>query len=140
MPAQEDLIRLSVTIPRGLVEDLDRRVIAKGYGSRSELVRDLSRDRIVSDEWTAGRSTVVGVLTISYDHHQRQLAQRLVDIQHARHVNVLCTTHVHLDHDTCLEAIIIQGRAREIERLCIEISGLRGVKTAGLTRAARVAS
>ena len=140
MPKQEDLIRLSVTLPRSLLDDLDQRVIAKGYDSRSELVRDLIRERIVSDAWAAGKSAVVGVLTISYDHHQRQLTQRLIDIQHNRHVNVLCTTHVHLDHDTCLEAIIIQGRARDIERLCIEISGLRGVKTAGLTRAARVAS
>lgn len=140
MPKQEDLIRLSVSIPRSLVENLDQRVIAKGYDSRSEFVRDLIRERMVSDEWAAGRSNVIGVLTISYDHDQPQLAQRLVDIQHHRHVNVLCTTHVHLDHDTCLEAIILRGRAREIERLSIEISGLRGVKTAGLTRVARITS
>jgi CopG family nickel-responsive transcriptional regulator len=138
MSAQEDTIRFSVSIPRKLFRELDRRVIRRGYPSRSEFVRDLIRERIVADRWAEGAREVVGVLTIGYDHHQRQLVQRLIDIQHNRHVNVLCTTHVHMDHDHCLEAIVLKGRPSEIERLCNEISGLRGVKTAGLTRASRV--
>jgi CopG family nickel-responsive transcriptional regulator len=113
-------------------------VIRRGYASRSEFVRDLIRERIVADRWAEGSREVVGVLTIGYDHHQRQLVQKLIDIQHTRHVNVLCTTHVHMDHDHCLEAIVLKGRPAEIERLCNEIGGLRGVKTAGLTQASRV--
>lgn len=138
MKRQEETVRFTVSIPKKLLDELDRRIVGRGYDSRSEFVRDLIRERIVADEWADQESEVVGVLTISYDHHQRQLVQKLIDVQHAHHVNVLCTTHVHMDHDHCLEAIVLRGRPGEIERLCIAIGGLRGVRTAGLTRAARV--
>ena len=81
---------------------------------------------------------MVGVLTISYDHHQPNLAQRLIDIQHEEYVNILCTTHVHLDRENCLETIIIKGRPEEIERVAIRSGGLRGVRFAKLTRASAV--
>ena len=79
------------------------------------------------------------MLTISYDHHQRELTHKIMHIQHHRYVNVLCTTHVHLDTHNCLETIIIRGRPPEIERITDEIAGLRGVRFAKLTRASAVA-
>lgn len=133
-----ETVRFSVSIPAGLLRELDERVIHKGYHSRSELVRDLIRERIVASRWKRGKEEVVGVLTISYDHHQKQLVQRLLDIQHGHRVNVLCTTHVHVEHDCCLEAIIIKGKPRALERLSLEIGGLRGVRIAKLTRASRL--
>jgi CopG family nickel-responsive transcriptional regulator len=130
--------RFSVSLPEPLLAELDRRVIRQGYASRSEFVRDLIRERMVEDKWEAGAETVVGVLTISYDHHQRGLSQKITDIQHSRHINILCSTHVHLDRASCLETIIIRGRSREIERLALQCGGLRGVRFAKLTRASSV--
>jgi len=92
----------------------------------------------VEDKWESDADRVVGVLTIGYDHHQRGLSQKILDLQHSRHVNILCTTHVHLDRDNCLEVIIIKGRPREIEQIAIECGGLRGVRLAKLTRASGV--
>ena len=130
--------RFSISLPEPLLAELDRRVIRRGYASRSEFVRDLIRERMVEDKWESDADRVVGVLTIGYDHHQRGLSQKILDVQHNRHVNILCTTHVHLDRDNCLEIIIIKGRPREIEQIAIQCGGLRGVRLAKLTRASGV--
>jgi len=139
MGKENRVSRICVSLPAGLLRELDRRVIRRGYASRSEFVSDLIREQMVEDEWAAGEKEVVGVLTITYDHHQPGLPQRLINVQHRNHINVLCTTHVHLDRGQCLETIIIKGRPQEIERLAIRSGGLRGVRFAKLTRAAMVA-
>ncbi len=134
----EATIRFTVSLPKSLLDALDERVIAKGYASRSELVRDLIRERLIESTWESGATEVAGVLTLVYDHHDRTLTQRILEIQHHRYVHVIATTHVHLDHDNCLEAIILYGKPAEIEQLSHELSGLRGMRFAKLTRAARL--
>jgi CopG family nickel-responsive transcriptional regulator len=134
----DDTIRFSVSLPEGLLQELDSRVVGKGYASRSELIRDLIREKMVEDRWRSGTGRVVGVLTIGYDHHQRDLLRRIVEVQHSRYVNILCSTHVHLDHHHCLEAIIIQGRPSEIERIRAQLGGLRGVKFAKLSKVSKL--
>jgi CopG family nickel-responsive transcriptional regulator len=135
MASETKTTRFSVSLAEPLLEELDARVIRKGYSTRSEYVRDLIRAQLVAERWEDEEADVVGVLTISYDHHQRGLMKRLMDVQHHAYINVLCTTHVHIDHEHCLEAIILKGRAREIQVLALEIAGLRGVRLAELTRA-----
>jgi CopG family nickel-responsive transcriptional regulator len=134
----EETIRFSVSLPKTLLDELDKRIISKGYASRSEFVRDFIREKMVEDNWTHGDEDVAGVLTIIYDHHQRGLTQQIIDIQHSQYVHVLCNTHVHMDHHNCLETIIIKGKPAEIERIALEIGGLKGVRFAKLTRAAKV--
>ncbi|WP_295582118.1 nickel-responsive transcriptional regulator NikR [uncultured Lamprocystis sp.] len=138
MSTPDDTIRFSVSLPRPLLDELDRRVVGKGYASRSELVRDLIRERLVEETWERGDAEVAGVLTIVYDHHQRELTQHILDIQHRQFVHVVATTHVHLDHRNCLETIIIRGQPAEIERISLEIGGLKGVRFSDLTRASRL--
>jgi CopG family nickel-responsive transcriptional regulator len=138
MAKHENVTRFSVSLPDSLLNELDHRVIRRGYASRSEFVRDLIRERMVEDKWMKDTEKVVGVLTISYDHHQRGLIQKIVDLHHSQYINILCTTHVHLDRDNCLETIIIKGRPREIERIAVKSGGLRGVRFAKLTRASSV--
>jgi CopG family nickel-responsive transcriptional regulator len=138
MTSPEAVIRFSVSLPEQLLEELDRRVTHKGYASRSELVRDLIRERLVEEAWEKGEGDLVGVLTIVYDHHQRELSQRLIDIQHYEQVLVICTTHVHLDQHNCLETIMVRGCPEEIGRITTIIGGLKGVKLAKLTRTARL--
>ncbi|NEX18979.1 nickel-responsive transcriptional regulator NikR [Thiorhodococcus mannitoliphagus] len=137
MKETADTIRFSVSLPGNLLDELDRRVTSRGYASRSELVRDMIRERLVEDAWQAG-DEVAGVLVIIFDHHQRELTQKLIDVQHRQEVHVLCSTHVHLDHDNCLETIILQGHPPEIEHIVAEIGGLKGVKFAKLTRTSRL--
>ena len=137
-PVADQTIRFTVSLPEELLAALDRRVQTRGYESRSGLVRDLIREKLVEDRWQDEGKDVVGVLTISYDHHQRDLTHKIMEIQHNQYVHILCSTHVHLDHHNCLETIIISGHPPEIERISGEIRTLRGVRFAELTRAAKV--
>jgi len=93
------------------------------------------REQMVSESWDDDKEEVVGVLTLVYDHHQRELAQKMIDLQHRQYVNVLCNTHVHIDHHNCLETIMIKGSPSVIEDLALEIGGLRGIKFSKLTKA-----
>ncbi|MCU7936945.1 MAG: nickel-responsive transcriptional regulator NikR [Candidatus Thiodiazotropha sp. (ex Dulcina madagascariensis)] len=138
MTEPEALARVTVSLPEGLLRELDKRFVDQGYASRSELVRDMIREKLVEERWASGEEEVFGVLTISYDHHQRGLTEKITDTQHHTYINVLCTTHVHLDHRHCLETIIVRGKPNEIEQLATRIGGLRGVRFAKLTRASMV--
>jgi CopG family nickel-responsive transcriptional regulator len=138
MARSDDTIRFTVSLPSGMLKELDKRVGKNRYASRSEFVRDLIREQIVGSKWTESDEEVLAVLTIGYDHHQRGLTQKIVDAQHSTYVNILCSTHVHIDHHHCLEAIIIKGRPQEIEKIRIRIGGIRGVEFAKLSRASTV--
>lgn len=131
----ENIIRFCVSLPKKLLDQLDKNILSKGYSSRSELVRDLIRETITDDKWQDENQDVVGVLTIVYDHHQRELNQKMNDIQHeAKACEVLCTTHVHIDHHNCLETIIIRGKPNEVEQMGLKIGGLKGVKFSKMTK------
>ena len=73
-----------------------------------------------------------------FDHHRRDLSSRLLEKEHGRAGEIIATLHLHLDHDNCLEAIIIQGKPNEIEKITSKIAALRGVKFARLSRASRL--
>lgn len=130
----ENIIRFCVSLPKKLLDELDNGVVSKGYSSRSELVRDMIREKMTEDRWQGNDEEVVGVLTLVYDHHQRELSQKMIDIQHAESCNVLCTTHVHIDHHNCLETVIIRGKADNVEKTAAQLGGLRGVKFSKLTK------
>ena len=129
-----DLVRLSFTIDRRLLEHLERLLSETGYGNRSEFIRDLVRNRLVEREWELDQE-VVGTLTIIYDHHQRGLTEKLTSLQHHWEGTILATTHVHLDEHTCVEAILIRGQASQIEELGHTIRHLKGVLKGDLSLA-----
>jgi CopG family nickel-responsive transcriptional regulator len=138
MRKKEETVRFTVSLPKTLLEELDEQLEKGGYSSRSEFVRDLVRDKMVDQKWQDAKEDVVGVLTISYDHHQPGLMRKLLEVQHSRYVNVLYSGHVHLDHHNCLETILIKGKPRQIEQMATKIGGLRGVRLARLTHASSV--
>ncbi|WP_415918561.1 nickel-responsive transcriptional regulator NikR [Wolinella succinogenes] len=131
----DNIIRFSVSLPENLLAELDNKIVSQGYSSRSELVRDLIREKMVEEKWEGGDEEAVGVLTIVYDHHQRELNQKMIDIQHNSHIHILCNTHIHINHHNCLETIILKGIPKEIEEIALSIGGLKGVKFSKLTRA-----
>jgi CopG family transcriptional regulator, nickel-responsive regulator len=122
-----ELMRAGVSLERDLLEKFDRSIAKRGYTNRSEAIRDLIRDHLISEEADRDR-TVVGTLTMVYDHHRPGLTGRLVDAQHDAGGRVLATTHVHLDHHNCLEVIIMKGRHSQLRSLADRLASLRGVK------------
>lgn len=135
-----NVIRFSVSLPEKLLAELDKKVNEQGYASRSEYTRDLIRERLVKDSWKDDDSEVIGVLTMIYTHHQNDLVDRILTIQHDAKITIMCNTHVHVDHDNCLETIMVQGPVNEIKTFAQKIAGLKGVKFCKLVEAAIPAS
>jgi CopG family nickel-responsive transcriptional regulator len=127
------LIRFGVSLPGDLIRRFDRLIRRKKYPNRSEAIRDLIRRELVEEE-IVNDAEIVGVLTLLYDHHQRELQDRLGRIQHDFHERILSTTHVHLDHDNCLEVVLLKGRAGKIKQLADEMIALKGIKHGQLYR------
>jgi CopG family nickel-responsive transcriptional regulator len=121
------LVRTGISLDRGLLARFDQVIRRKGYGSRSEAIRDLVREHSVEAD-VARNKAIVGTLTVVYDHHQPRLAERLIEAQHHYHGKVLATTHVHLDARNCLEVVIVRGRSAEVQHFAEHILSLRGVK------------
>lgn len=127
MKKMGELVRFGVSIDEELLARFDELIAQMGYANRSEALRDLVRDRLVQQEWEAGEE-VVGVIILLYDHHKRELSDRLTDLQHEHHDLILSTMHIHLDEDNCLEVLAVRGPGPEVQGLADRLIGLKGVK------------
>src|SRR4029078_6773052 len=107
----------------------------RGFPNRSEALRDLVRRAIDKDTWDAG-GKMVATVTLVYDHHVRELTERLTEIQHDFGDRIISTLHVHLDHDHCMEVIAARGPASEITRLSEPLLGAKGVLSGDVSAAA----
>jgi CopG family nickel-responsive transcriptional regulator len=128
-----ELTRTTLAIERGLLEKFDRWMARHGYTNRSEAVRDLIRQALVEQEWADPKAAVAASLSILYDHAQHALAQQLAGLQHEDHHAILCSQHVHLDHDRCLEVILMRGTAGQLRRVADAIVATKGVIAGKLT-------
>ena len=127
------LSRIGVAIDSDLLKKFDRLIGRRGYTNRSEAFRDLIRDELVEQIWESPESQVVGTITLVYNHHVRLLNEKLTGIQHDFHKSILSTLHVHLDHDNCLEVLVVKGRSGEVRRVADVLISTKGVKHGRLT-------
>lgn len=124
MPSE--LVRFGIAIERDLLESFDRVVQKKGYGNRSEAIRDGIRTALI-EERVAANAKVTGTLTLVYDHHVRDLTDKLTELQHDLGEAVVSALHVHLDHDHCLEVIVLRGAAGRLQAAADRLISMRGV-------------
>ncbi|WP_263374817.1 nickel-responsive transcriptional regulator NikR [Granulicella aggregans] len=122
-----NLSRTGVSLDGDLLKEFDRLITKRGYKNRSEAVRDLIRRALLEEDVDSNKS-VVGTLTLVYDHHIPNLSEKLTDVQHRAGAMILAATHVHLDHHYCLEVIIMKGKSRELQAVADGILALRGVE------------
>jgi len=122
-----ELSRIGVAIDAELLTKFDRFIEGQGYANRSEAFRDLIRDKLVGVAVEAPKASVVGTVTLIYDHHFRMLPNKLMDLQHGYHDVVIATTHAHLDHNTCLEVIVLKGVSKRVRKLADLLIGAKGV-------------
>ena len=125
------LRRFSISLEESLLDKFDRYIQAHQYDNRSEAIRDLIRKAFVKKEWQADKQ-VMGVITLVYDHHQPKLQKRVTEAQHDFHHYIVSSTHVHMDHDNCLEVIIVRGKAGEVQELANRLIALRGIQDGNL--------
>ncbi|OGR06306.1 MAG: nickel-responsive regulator [Deltaproteobacteria bacterium RIFOXYD12_FULL_50_9] len=123
-----EIIRFGISINEQLLSRFDGLIDKKGYVNRSEAIRDLIRNALVEEEWANEDEEAVGTVSLVYDHHTRDLSDKLTEHQHTHHKEIISALHVHLDAHHCLEVVVIKGRARDIKRLAEELIGTKGVK------------
>jgi CopG family nickel-responsive transcriptional regulator len=122
------LSRIGIALDSDLLKRFDRSISKSGYTNRSEAFRDLIRDRLVTAQTAAPDTTVVGTVTLIYDHHASGISEKLTELQHAHHELVVSTSHAHLDHESCLEVLIVHGKSEQVEQFADRLIGLKGVQ------------
>ena len=123
-----ETVRFGISMDDKLLESFDRLIEQKGYANRSEAIRDLIRAAQVELDWEEGEKEAVGTVTLVYNHHVRDLSDKLTEQQHAHHDQIISALHVHLDAHNCLEVLIIRGQVRAIKQIANELIGVKGVK------------
>jgi CopG family transcriptional regulator, nickel-responsive regulator len=126
------LIRFGVSLDKDLSQKFDERIKRKSYTNRSEAIRDLIRQDLVEQEWRQG-TEIAGAITLIYDHHKRELLNKITDIQHDFQNLIISAQHIHLDHHNCLEIVAVKGNPFEAERLASSLKAVKGVKHSTLS-------
>lgn len=122
-----DLKRFGVSVEQDLLEEFDK-LIEGSYNNRSEAIRDLLRDKLVTEKAHQELDDVIGVLTLIYNHQQRNLPDKLVGIECDYNCLFKSNLHLYLDEEHCLEVVVIQGPTKKIKKVARKLSGLKGVK------------
>ncbi len=122
-----ELVRFGVSLEKELLDKFDRHIKEKGYTNRSEAFRDLIRQELIKKQWQEGKE-IAGAITFIYDHHKRELLNKLTDIQHDFQKIIISSQHIHLDHNNCLEIVAVRGTPKEAQRLADTLRSVKGVK------------
>ncbi len=121
--------RLTISVDDDLADAFDLLVERKGYVNRSEAFRDLVRKELGEVDIDSGKAKwCVAALSYVYDHHERQLANRLTQMQHGHHDVAVTSQHVHLDHDNCMETVILRGKMEQVRACADAIISQTGVR------------
>lgn len=130
-----DVVRFSVSLEAELLEQFDRYCTEGRYATRSEAVRQMIHEKLTAHAWDGDSEHAAATLTLVYDHHKSNLSEKLIDLQHRNGDMVVSTMHVHLDHDNCLEVIVLRGKAGRLQRMASELRGMKGIQTGQLVLA-----
>jgi CopG family transcriptional regulator, nickel-responsive regulator len=125
--------RFTISLDENLASAFDELIKERGYATRSEAVRDILRGHLQRNaEQRDTRGSCVANLSYVYNHHERELAERLTSIQHAHHELTVSCMHAHLDHDHCIETIMLKGSVKRVREFADEIIAERGVRHGSL--------
>jgi CopG family nickel-responsive transcriptional regulator len=121
------IFRFGVSLEKELLDKFDRLIRERKYTNRSEAFRDLIRQELVKKQWREDKE-IAGAITLIYNHHKRELVNKLTEIQHNFQKVIISTQHIHLDHHNCLEIIAVKGSPKDAERLADTLKSIKGVK------------
>jgi len=125
--------RFTISLDEKLAQEFDRLIESRGYQNRSEAVRDLIRRELGEQRLKRDEAPYcIANLSYIYNHHERELSERLTGLQHHHHDLVVSTMHAHLDHDNCLETVILRGPTDQVRSFADVIAAERGVRHGSL--------
>lgn len=120
------VVRFGVSIEKEVLQLLDNYIVDNQFPNRSQAIRHLIQHIEVEKQWRSDE-VVGGSITLLFDHHKRELLDKITDIQHDFHHVILCSQHVHLDHDNCLEIIAVKGKATLLKDLASRLTAVKGI-------------
>lgn len=130
-----EIVRFSVSLEEDLLRQFDRYCSRQQFATRSEAVRQLIREKLTTRAWESDSQDAAGTLTLVYDHHRAQLAEKLTKLQHDNTDLVVSTLHAHLTEDLCLEVIILRGPAGRLLQIASQLRGMKGIHKGELVMA-----
>lgn len=125
-------VRFAISLDIELLASFDRAIEKQGYPTRSEAVRDLIRDKLVTQNWDE-KEEAIGTITLIFNHHLYMLSDEINTRQHEYHSLIISSMHVHLDYHNCLEIIAVKGKGEQIRKLADSLISIKGVKHGKLT-------
>ena len=121
-------VRFGISLDEKLLQNFDQLIEQKSYMNRSEAIRDLIRASLVEERLGSGEQEAVGTVTLVYNHHVRDLSDKLTEHQHSHHDRIVSALHVHLDAHNCLEVLVVRGSVRDVKQIADEMISVKGVK------------
>lgn len=125
----QHLVRFGIAVPGDLLENFDNRVEKSGFPNRSEAIRQLIREYIMRETWQKESGSVYGTITMTYNHHACDVTGKLTSLQHDFGDVIVCTTHVHVTHESCLEVLIVRGPVARMKDFITELRSLKAINT-----------
>lgn len=126
------IVRFGISLEKALLDNFDNLIKRRKYTNRSEAIRDLIRQELLKQDLEEDRE-VAGAITFIYDHHQRDLLNKIIDVQHDHQDIIQSSQHIHLDHHSCLEIVAVKGNSRKVSKLADTLKALKGVKHGSLS-------
>jgi len=132
--APDRLVRFGVSVEKKLFDEFEQVIQKKGYTNRSEAIRDLMRDFLLREQLSrpGDSEEVIGTISLVYNHRVRDLTDRLTDLQHEYHGNIISNLHVHLDYEKCLEVLVAKGKFPTLREISGRLISIKGVLTGKL--------
>lgn len=126
------IVRFGVSLEKELLEALDSYAIENHFKNRSQAVRQLINNNIVTKKWQCN-NLVAGSITLVFGNHRKELLTNLMDVQHAYHHVILSSQHFHLDKNLCMEIIAVKGIAATLTELADKLIAVKGIQHGKLT-------
>ncbi len=121
-------VRFGISLDEQLLQNFDQLIEQKHYINRSEAIRDLIRASLVEERLGSEDQQAVGTVTLVYNHHVRDLSDKLTEHQHSHHSEIISALHIHLDPHNCLEVLVIRSTVSKIKQIAHELISVKGVK------------
>jgi len=122
------LERIGISLDKDILSRFDALITGQGYPNRSEAIRDLIRRRLSEEELEKPTARAIAGVFLVYDHHSTGLSRKMLELQHHNLLQTVSSLHVHLDHENCLEIIVLKGRVKDISQVSDKLTSLKGVK------------
>ena len=121
--------RFTISIDDDLAADFDHLIEHIGYENRSEAVRDLIRQALEKSRQESNHAKhAIAVVSYVYNHHEKTMADRLINVHHDHHDLVISSMHAHLDHDNCLEAVFLRGKTDQVRHFAGHLTAMSGIR------------